>query len=339
MSDTPVIWGIHMGRQVGTRPVEGSYVAIDARKLGDLRELPKDREAVKSLIANRMPEAKPGAIPVYAGISLRFAHEMKAGDLVVYPSKIDRMVNIGRFTGEAEYLPDDADGYPNRRKVEWLGHFPRSDFSQEALYEIGSFITVFLVQQNWREFLAKVGLAPSIVTAELEKVAVDDDTAALAASQQAEETATDFVLRRIASDLSGYEFEEFVAHLLECMGYTARVTPRSGDGGVDIIAHKDALGFEPPIIKVQCKRITAVTGEADVNQLLGTLGEGEYGLFVSVSSFSRSAVLLGRNRAKLRLIDGEQLVELILDHYDRLAPRYRSIIPLKQIYVPDLSVN
>jgi restriction system protein len=339
MSDTPVVWGIHMGRQVGTRPVEGNYVAIDAHKLGDLRELPKDRETIKALVAKRMPDAKQGAIPVYAGISLRFAHEMKAGDLVVYPSKIDRMVNIGRFTGEAEYVPDDADGYPNRRKVQWLGQFPRSDFSQEALYEIGSFITVFLVQQNRREFLAKIGMAPAIIPTEVEDVAVDDDTAALAASQQAEETTTDFVLRRITSDLSGYEFEEFVAHLLECMGYTARVTPRSGDGGVDIIAHKDALGFEPPIIKVQCKRIAAVTGEPDVNQLLGTLGEGEYGLFVSVSSFSRSAVLLGRNRSKLRLIDGEQLVELIFDHYDRLAPRYRSIIPLKQIYVPDLPLG
>jgi restriction system protein len=73
-----------------------------------------------------------------------------------------------------------------------------------------------------------------------------------------------------------------------------------------------------------------------VNQLLGTLGEGEYGLYVSLGSYSRAARLLERNRAKLRLIDGEQFVELVLDNYARLAPRYRSLIPLKQIYVPDL---
>lgn len=339
MAETPVVWGVHMGRKVGTRPVDGNYVAIDASALGDLRELPTNREAVKALVAQRMPNIKQGAIPVYAGIALRFAHEMKAGDLVVYPSKVDRMINIGRFTGEVGFVPDDADGYPNRRRVAWLGHFPRSDFSQEALYEIGSFITVFLVRTNTREFLANVGMAPDEANVDQTDLPIDDDTAALAASQQAEETTTDFILRRIASDLSGYDFEEFVAHLLECMGYTARVTPRSGDGGVDIIAHKDSLGFEPPIIKVQCKRIAATTGEADVNQLLGTLGEGEYGLFVSVSAFSRPAILLERNRAKLRLIDGEQLVELILENYDRLAPRYRSIIPLKQIYVPDLAAG
>ena len=44
----------------------------------------------------------------------------------------------------------------------------------------------------------------------------------------------------------------------------------------------------------------------------------------------------GHNRAKLRLINGEQFVELIFEHYAQLAPRYRSMIPLKQIFVPDL---
>lgn len=37
------------------------------------------------------------------------------------------------------------------------------------------------------------------------------------------------------------------------MEYRTRVSPEGPDGGVDIIAHKDELGFEPPIIKVQVK--------------------------------------------------------------------------------------
>ena len=336
MTEQPTVWGVHMGRQVGTRPVEGGYVAIDASPFGDLKTLPRDRASIKALIAERMPNVKRGAIPVYAGVWSRFAHEMKKGDIVIYPSKIDRMVNIGRFTGIAEFVAGDADGYPNRRGVEWMGQFSRSEFSQDALYEIGSFITVFIVRQNVHEFLAKVGLASPDAAGDEDDALLDDDTATLAASQQAEETTTDFVLRRLTSELSGFEFEEFVAHLLECMGYTARVTQKSGDGGVDIIAHTDALGFEPPIIKVQCKRIGGSTGEPEVNQLLGTLGEGEFGLFVSVGSYSRPAILLERNRSKLRLIDGEQLIKLVLENYARLSPRYRAIIPLKQIYVADL---
>lgn len=69
---------------------------------------------------------------------------------------------------------------------------------------------------------------------------------------------------------------------------------------------------------------------------LGTLGQGEFALFVTLSSYSRPAVMNERNNSRLRLIDGETLVELILKHYAKLAPRYRLLLPLKQIYVPDL---
>ena len=338
MTQAVSVWGVHMGEHVGARPVEQGYVAIGWPDLGDIRQYP-DRDALKAALAQNYPDKKRGSRPVDAGILFRFAHEMKADDIVVYPSKHDRMVNIGRFTGEFDHVADDADGYPNRRRVEWLGHFPRSDFSQSALNEIGAFITVFLIQGHPNEFLTKVGVAKPAATtstAEPAEEAPDDDTATVTVSQQAELSTEDFVIRQIMSKLSGHEFEDFVVHLLECMGYTARATPRSGDGGVDVIAHRDKLGFEPPILKVQCKRRTDQTPRTELDQLLGTLGEGEYGLFISLGSFNRQSVELERNRPKLRLIDGENFVKLILEHYDRLLPRYRTMIPLKRIFVPDL---
>lgn len=338
MNEETRVWGVHMGEHVGARPLEQGYVAIGWSALGDLRQY-SNREAFKEALAAHYPEKKVGSRPVDAGILFRFAHEMRAGDFVVYPSKHDRMVNIGRFTGALIHVADDPDEYPNRRQVEWLGHFPRNDFSQSALNEIGAFITVFLIQGNRGEFLAKIGMAEPIETAQethSPEEAPDDDTATVAVSKQAEVTTGDFVIRQIMAKLSGYEFEEFVAHLLECMGYTARVTQRSGDGGVDVIAHHDKLGFEPPILKVQCKRKTDQISRPEVDQLLGTLGEGEYGLFITLGSFSRQSIDLERNRPKLRLIDGDQFVDLVLEHYAHLAPRYRTMIPLKQILVPDL---
>lgn len=336
MNSAPTVWGVHMGAHVGSRPTGEGYVAIGWAELGDLRALPHDREAIKSALIQNLPEAKAGAIPVHAGILARWVQEMKAGDIVVYPSKSDRLVNVGRLTGGMDYLPDDPDEYPNRRGVDWLGSFSRNDFSQSALNEIGSALTLFRIKRHAAEFMAKVGLAAAGAPVEAEEEAPDDDTATLSVSRQAEESAADFVVRRLMSELSGHQFEEFVAHVLECMGYTARVTQKSGDGGVDVIAHRDALGFQPPIVKVQCKRITGQTGSPEVNQLLGTLGEGEYGLFINLGTFSRAAHELERNRAKLRLIDGEQFVEMVLEHYASLSPRYRSLVPLKQIYVPDL---
>lgn len=137
--------------------------------------------------------------------------------------------------------------------------------------------------------------------------------------------------------MSGHNFEEFIAHLMEYMGYTVRLTPKSNDGGVDVIAHNDQLGFEPPIIKVQCKQTTNQINEAQVRELLGTLVEGEFGLFVTLGAFDRKVRLSERNLSKLRLIDGEQLVGLVVKHYADLSQRYRTLIPFRQIYVTDLA--
>lgn len=201
-------------------------------------------------------------------------------------------------------------------------------------------MTLFRVRAHANEFLAKVSLESLPVVAngiaDLGDEPTNDDSAIAAVSSQAEETTGDFIIRRIMDGLSGHQFEPFVAHILECMGYTARVTQKSGDGGVDIIAHMDPLGFQPPIVKVQCKRTTSKPPRPDVDQLLGTLGEGEYGLFINLGSYSSGSVQLERNRPKLRLIDGEGFVELVLENYSKLSPRYRSLLPLRQIFVPDI---
>lgn len=68
----------------------------------------------------------------------RFSCEMQKGDYIVFPSKIDRKINIGIV--ESDYFHDDAAAmYPNQRKVKWLRHLPRTAFSQGALYEVGCF--------------------------------------------------------------------------------------------------------------------------------------------------------------------------------------------------------
>lgn len=334
------VWGIHMPEWVGDDPIEQGFVALGWSRLGDIFAIPNDREEFKRRLLAAYPEKKAGAIPVNAGTLLRFAHEIAAGELIVYPSSNNRMVNIGRATGKRWHGPAlnlGDDTFPNFMGVKWLGSFPRNDFSQAALNEIGAAIALFRIRQHAGEFEAKLGPIASAPGSEIEdEEAIPDDIASQAASQLAEENTQDFVIRRINVGLSGFEFEHFTAHLMECLGYTARVTEKSGDGGVDIIAHTDQLGFQPPIIKIQCKRQTAQVGEPEVSQLLGTLGEGEFALFVTLGSYSRQARNRERNTPRLRLLDGEQLVQMILDHYPKMSPRYRTMLPLKQIYVPDL---
>ncbi len=46
-----------------------------------------------------------------------------------------------------------------------------------------------------------------------------------------------------------------------------------------------------------------------------------------------------QSKANLRLIDGEELVDLVFQHYERFDSRYKGILPLRRVYVPELVVD
>jgi restriction system protein len=316
-----------MPSKLGSAPLEDGFVAIGWPQVGELSSVGRNREAFKKRVAQAIPDAKPNSIPLQAGVLFRFAVEMEEGDIVTYPSKSDRMVNIGSISGPYQYVPTLDAEYPNRRPIQWLKHLPRTSFSQAALYEIGSAITLFQVSDHVDEFLAAVSGEA------LEPDEIDESTAEQVTAQ-VQESTEDFIIKRLKGSQSSYQFEHFVAHLLTCMGYHARVTQASGDGGVDVIAHRDELGFEPPIIKVQCKQILSTIGRPEVQQLHGAIERGEHGLFVTLGSFSADARSFERTKPNLRLIDGETLIELIYTHYHQFEPRYQMLLPLKQSYIP-----
>lgn len=209
----------------------------------------------------------------------------------------------------------------------------RASFSQSALNEIGSAITLFQVTTHADEFLAAMeGEA-------FEAQDIDEEVSAEQVSLQVEESTEDFIIKRLKANQTPYQFEHFVAHLLKCMGYHSRVTQASGDGGIDIIAHRDELGFEPPIIKVQCKQILTTIGRPEVQQLHGAIENGEHGLFVTLGSFSPDARTFERTKPNLRFIDGPTLIELIYSHYHQFEPRYQMLLPLKRTYIPGPAIG
>jgi restriction system protein len=256
-------------------------------------------------------------------------HEMEVGDLVVYPSKRDRRVYIGRVTGPYRYDPKTEPGYPNLRSVEWLKDFPRSHFTQGALYEVGSALSFFLVKTYAEEF--RVALEGKSTPT---PVAKDETLAAVA--EDIEENTRDFVLKRLAQETKGHPFADFVAHLLGRMGYRTRVSPEGVDGGVDIVAHRDELGFEPPIIKVQVKSTEGSVGDPIVSALYGKVAAGEFGLLVTLGRFTPQATAFAKSKSNLRLIDGTDLVALVFQHYEGFDSLYKGLLPLRRVYVPEL---
>ncbi len=303
-------------------------IALGWSDIGNLAALSPDREAFKAKIAHCYPNAKPGAIPNYAGQLFRFVHEMTHGDLVAYPSKLDRKIHLGRVKGDYQYDPDQNPGFPHTRSVEWLREVPRTRFSQGALYEIGSAMSLFQIKNYAEEFHAAIDGKP--ITPSVEQ----DETVSLVA-EEIEETTRDFILKTLAQQLKGHAFAHFVGHLLQRMGYHTRISPKGPDGGVDIIAHKDELGFEPPIVKVQVKSSEGSIGNPQVAELYGNVSAQEFGLFVTLGVFTSQALGFAKSKPNLRLINGDELVHLVLAHYDRFDSAYKSLLPLRQIYIPD----
>lgn len=301
--------------------------ALGWHDMGNLPKLAADREAFKARVADVYRDVKPGAIPNYTGQLFRFVHEMGEGDVIVYPSQRDHQVHLGIVEGGYQYDPATEPAYPHHRKVKWLRALPRTHFSQGALYEIGSVMSFFQVRNFADEF--RVALEGKAPTAPPEA----DESAAMVAEDIAQH-ARDFVLRHLARDLRGHPLAEFVAHLLNAMGYRTRVSPEGPDAGVDIIAHKDELGFEPPIIKVQVKSTEGSLGDPVVSALYGKVEATEFGLLVTLGPITRQARAFERSKSNLRLIDGEELVDLIFDHYDSFDANYKALIPLKRVFVP-----
>ena len=333
MSDQ-TMWGIRAGRRGEANHVflQENFIALGWNAVDELSGLVANRDAFKDAVSEAYPGMNSNAVPGTAGQLFRFVHEMQTGDTVLYPSKLDKLVYIGRVEGGYKYDSSLNASFPHLRPVKWLKSAPRTNFSQGALYEIGSALTLFQVRNyadEFRDTLQGTISAPP----------VDEDDSVAPVVEDIEQSTRDFILKALSQELKGHPLAHFVANLLNGMGYHTRISPEGPDGGIDIIAHRDELGFEPPIVKVQVKSSEGNVGQPIVAALNGNIGNLEHGLLITLGGFTPPAINFARNNSNLRLIDGEELVDLVLAHYEQFDPQYKGILPLKKVYIPQATTD
>jgi len=319
------IWGIHT--QDDNLFLNNNVIAIGWKTFGDLSALEANREAFKEHYEKSYPDAKKGSIATSAGMLYRFINEVKVGDYVVFPSKSNRQINIGVIESDYIYVPNSSE-YVQQRQVQWLKHLPRTAFSQGALYEIGSALSFFVVKNYADEYLAALDkdFKKTNLTTDNE-----EDESVRATAEEIVETTKDFILKELSKRLKGYDLEGFVADLLRAMGYRTIVSAQGGDSGIDITAYKDEL---PPRILVQVKSQDGDIKETTIQSLKGAMHEGDYGLFVTLSNYTKNAQKYLNSTPIIRGINGTELVDLILKYYEDLSEKYRKMIPLKMVYIP-----
>lgn len=114
------------------------------------------------------------------------------------------------------------------------------------------------------------------------------------------------------------KFEHIVVDLMEAMNYgIGKVTPYSGDGGVDGIINEDELGLDK--IYLQAKRYTdAKVNEKEMRDFIGALETQPVnkGVFITTSLFSDKARALAKSAKHytIRLVDGYELATLMIKY-------------------------
>src|SRR5215204_5835502 len=122
-------------------------------------------------------------------------------------------------------------------------------------------------------------------------------------------------------------FERLVVDLLVRMGYggtrkeAGKAVGGSGDEGIDGIINEDRLGLE--VVYIQAKRWQSTVGRPEIQKFVGALHgkNARKGIFSTTSGFSNGAIQYTEGLSdKVVLIDGETLVNLMIDHGVGVVP-------------------
>ena len=273
-------------------------------------------------------ESKPNSRKSWVNQVWRFSQDIKKGDRIITYFKETREYLVGTVVEEYFYSEEIGNPYyPNNIKVEWEDNFVERDkLSQSAKNSLGSTLTIFRADE-WGNEIEKL-LADPYIELEPEK------------EEEESEIVKDLVSRAFVmvqdkiDELDPWEMQDLVGGLLQAMDYNVRVSPKGPDGGVDVLAYKDALGFEKPIIKVQVKHRKSSASAPEVRELLGANPLTANNLLVSTGGFTSNAIAEAQQKS-VKLIDLEELVNLVIKFYEKMPNEIKSLILLKKFYIPE----
>lgn len=107
--------------------------------------------------------------------------------------------------------------------------------------------------------------------------------------------------------MSGVEFEEFLANLYSKAGYKVTLTKKTGDQGADILVEKDRQ-----TTAIQAKRYKGNVGNKAVQEIVSAMKfyDCDLAMVITTGNFTKGAVELAEYNG-VRLIDGNNLDNLI----------------------------
>lgn len=300
----------------------------------------QDRNALRSLLVQVYPGDSKGKISHHAGQIWTFSHRIDKGDWIVLPSKYKPAIHIAEVEGKYIHDSSAQDPFFHSRQVKWLEtDIPRTNFDQDLLYSFGAYTTICEISRNNAEHrvreMAKTGWkeGKEKKTVKNSETIFEDDTTI--ESFDLEVMGRDKITRHIAAKFKGHGMARLVNAILQAQGYTTHMSPPGPDRGVDILASQGALGFSSPRICVQVKSGSDPVDRPTLDQLIGTMQnfQAEQGLLVSWGGFKQSVDKEKPSQFfRVRLWDGDDLINQLIEHFDKLDAEIRADLPLKRIW-------
>ena len=300
--------------------VNGGYAGIGWIPQKDLAVV-EHREDLYPLYEEAHPEdTSKFVVGQQIGQIARFLLEIEIGDYVITPTSDTASLRYGRVTSDSRWEESPADGcpFPHRQEIDWAKQpLNRQALSVPFQNTLRSSLTVFAVRQR-EEFLIAIGQVTKPDTPQYDPYRV--------------------VLGRIL-ELDAKEFEALTAHLLAALGFdNPQVTGQPGDGGVDVRGQLNVSNLATVELFVQVKRYqlgTTISANT-VRQLRQSIPLNGQGAFVSTAEYQKAAFDVASESGfpRIGLINGGQLVDLLVEHWDAIPVEFQERLGLKTWLVP-----
>lgn len=137
-------------------------------------------------------------------------------------------------------------------------------------------------------------------------------------------------LRKRLLNIDPRQFEKLIQSLLDEMGLDeTSITSYAGDGGIDLRGVLNAENLSRINVAIQAKRWKGNVGPKVVREMRGSLKVHEQGIVITPSGFTPAAYTEAEESGKTRisLINGEQLVNLLIEHQVGVA-KEEYIVPV-----------
>lgn len=316
------------------------YLTMDNLEQTDL-SVAKDYDGIKAVMQEHYPGEPSRRLGNWSGQVWAFVLAMQPGDWVVVPRKHSGSIAVGEVKSSYTFELGADFTYRHYRTVQWLNtEVPRSAFDQDLLYSLGAIMTVCEIKRNdaekrIRAMGKKDWQSAALPAIQIGKAAQPGALVTEEAEVDLEQLARDAIAKVIIQKFKGHGMARLVEAVLKAQGFTTYLSPEGPDKGIDILAAGGAFGFDRPRICVQVKSGDTPADRPEFTQLIGAMQSvgADQGLFVAWAGFKSSVLKeVPTQFFKVRVWNQDDLIEQLLDNYDKLDQDIRAELPLKRIW-------